>query len=115
MMRKWLMMIASSFVLFGLCQPVSMAHDNNSIAYSNISLENGVIQYVLQIDMYDLRVIAAPNDPDIGRSTPETLNRFISSSQSEVENYLLSKIKLYADSLPLEGKMTAASLYQKGE
>ncbi|WP_171683422.1 HupE/UreJ family protein [Paenibacillus planticolens] len=106
MSTKRILLIVFMFALFGLCTPVSLAHGNDSLAYSNISLENGKIKYVLQIDMYDLRVIATPNDPDIGISTPEALNRFVSNSKKEVETYLLSKIKLYADSLPLEGKMT---------
>lgn len=106
MITKWIRLIILSFVLFGLGAPATLAHQNESIAYSDISFEDGVIKYVLQIDMYDIRVATTPDDPDIGSSTPEVLERFTSASQAEVENYVLSKIQLYADNFLLKGKLT---------
>ncbi|QWU17060.1 HupE / UreJ protein [Paenibacillus sophorae] len=99
--------------IFALGAPVSLAHGNNSLAYSDISAGDGFIKYVLQIDMYDLRAAATPNDPDIGLSTPEVLERFATGSRTEVEQYLLSHTSLYADSLPLEGKLTDLRIIQK--
>ncbi|OAB28452.1 hypothetical protein PMSD_22045 [Paenibacillus macquariensis subsp. defensor] len=105
-MIKWIRLIILAVGLFGLWAPVSLAHENTSLAYSDISFEDGVIKYVLQIDMYDLRIAATPDDPDIGLTTPEVLNQFASNSQAEVQTYLLSKIQLYADNLRLKGKLT---------
>ncbi|MFD1773441.1 HupE/UreJ family protein [Paenibacillus rhizophilus] len=117
MVWKWSRRLAVFFSMLGFMlasgAPVSLAHGNNSLAYSDISAGDGFIKYVLQIDMYDLRAAAAPNDPDIGLSTPEVLERFVTGSKGDVEHYLLSHTSLYADSLPLTGKLTDLRVIQK--
>ncbi|WP_201007385.1 HupE/UreJ family protein [Paenibacillus glycanilyticus] len=83
----------------------AFAHSGNSVAYSDIGLKDGSIAYDLRIDMYDLRLAVAPNDPDVGDFSPEVLQKFVTEHKDDVEAYLLDKIHLYADSLPLEGSL----------
>lgn len=81
------------------------AHSGDSVAYSDIQMEDGSIAYDLRIDMYDLRLATAPNDPDVGDFSPEVLQKFVTEHKSDVETYLLDKIHLYADSQPLDGTL----------
>ncbi|MFC5651123.1 HupE/UreJ family protein [Paenibacillus solisilvae] len=113
MITRWILLIAVSVVVFGLWVPVSSAHGNVSVAYSDISLENGSIKYVFQLDMYDMIAEVNPDDPDINSSTQEVLNRFYSKYHAEVEADLLSKIELYADNMPLKGKLTQFRYIEK--
>jgi hypothetical protein len=113
MVKKWIGLILLSLALFGLWVPVAFAHDGDSLAYSDISMKDGVIKYTLQLDLYDLRAGATPDDPDRGNTSPEALKQFIKNSQAEVEVYLLSQIKLYADNLLLDGKLTQLQYMDK--
>ncbi|BFT74386.1 HupE/UreJ family protein [Paenibacillus sp. P36] len=113
MVKKWVGFFALSFVLFILWVPLTYAHDGDSLAYSDISMKGGVITYKLQLDMYDMRAGATQNDPNRQFTTPEVLNRFVTNSQKEVETYLLSQIKLYADNLLLDGKLTQLTYFEK--
>ncbi|WP_336789073.1 HupE/UreJ family protein [Paenibacillus sp. MMO-177] len=81
------------------------AHSGTSLAYSDIRMGDEAVNYDLRIDMYDLRVAAAPNDPDVGDFSPEALQKFVKVHKDDVEAYLLGKIHLYADSLPLKGAL----------
>ncbi|PWW08589.1 HupE/UreJ protein [Paenibacillus cellulosilyticus] len=83
--------------------PAAYAHGGDSVAYSDITLKDGDITYDLRIDMYDLRLAVAPNDIDVGDFSAPVLDKLIHDRWQDIENYLLDKIKLYADSLPLEG------------
>jgi hypothetical protein len=114
MVKKWFGFFALSLVLFALWGgPVTFAHDGDSLAYSDISIKDGVISYKLQLDMYDMRAGATQDDPDRQFSTPEVLNQFVRNSQAEVEAFLLSQIKLYADNLQLDGKLTQLTYLEK--
>ncbi|NBD25693.1 HupE/UreJ family protein [Paenibacillus glycinis] len=93
----------------GLFPKATSAHDNVSIAFTDISMDGHAIKMVLQINMYDIRVEATPEAPDVGDLTPEAYNRFVTELQDPVEKYLLANIQLYADDLPLKGKMTRLS------
>ncbi|MBW7453097.1 HupE/UreJ family protein [Paenibacillus sepulcri] len=99
--------------MFGIWVPVSAAHGNISVAYSDISMEKGIIKYVFQLDMYDMIAEVNLDDPDINLSTQEVLNRFYSKYHAEVATDLLSKIELYADNLPLKGKLTQFRFIEK--
>lgn len=103
--------IACVIALFGIAllgwTPAASAHGNNSLAYSDLVYEDGAIRYTLQIDLYDLRAAATPDDPDIGSEAPEVLDRFFASAGPQVERALLSHLKLYANGLPLDGKLVA--------
>lgn len=113
MLRKLapLALIAALWLMsFGIGVPSASAHANTSIAYSDIQVDQGVIRYSLQLDMYDLRVSITPDDPEIGTWTEETLAPFIKNEKKAVADYLLSGIKLYADSIPLDGKLTDLKL-----
>ncbi|OBZ14140.1 hypothetical protein A8L34_09245 [Bacillus sp. FJAT-27264] len=116
-MKKWLRLVVLSFLICGVWLstgiPVSLAHGNVSVAYSDITLEHNTIKYVLQLDMYDMMAEVNPDDPDLALTTPEVLNKFFSNHQAEVEHLLLTKIQLYADSLPLEGKVTQFHYMEK--
>ncbi|PWW08772.1 HupE/UreJ protein [Paenibacillus cellulosilyticus] len=105
-MRRWILLLLFPIALLGLLPSAVEAHTNSSLAYSDITYEHGMIRYSLKIDLYDLRTTATPEDPDISSETPEVLDRFYSNSKKEVEALLLSKIKLYADGLPLQGRLT---------
>lgn len=100
-------------VVFMALAPSALAHGNNSLAYSDISGGGGEIRYVLQMDMYDLRAATDPDDPEIGLSTPEVLNRFVTGSRESVERYILANTALYADGLPLKGKLIGLHVIQK--
>ncbi|NQX59870.1 HupE/UreJ family protein [Paenibacillus qinlingensis] len=113
MVKKWFVFLAVTLVLFALCVPVTFAHDGDSLAYSDISIKDGVITYKLQLDMYDMRAGATQDDPDRQFTTPEELNRFVSNSRDEVEAFLLSQIKLYGDNLQLDGKLTQLNYVEK--
>lgn len=89
------------------------AHGNNSVAYSDLSADGSRITYVLQIDMYDLRAAADPSDPDIGVSTAEVLDRFVTGSREAVADYMLSHLELRADGLPLTGRLDSLKVIQK--
>ncbi|QGQ99270.1 HupE/UreJ family protein [Paenibacillus psychroresistens] len=106
MVKKWIGIIVLTLALFGLWAPATFAHGGDSLAYSDISVKDGVIKYNLQIDMYDLRAGATPDDPNRGDTTSEAMKEFVGNSHAKVEAYLLSQIKLYADNLLLEGKLT---------
>ncbi|NIK78001.1 hypothetical protein FHS15_003139 [Paenibacillus castaneae] len=99
--------------LLGLFPSVTSAHDNDSIAFTDISIKGNVIKFVIQIDMYDIRVEATPENPDVGDKTSEAYDRFVKESHDPVEKYLLSNIELYADDLPLKGKLTQLSQVDK--
>lgn len=96
-----------------LWAPLTFAHDGASLAYSDVSMKDGVITYKLQLDMYDMRAGATQNDPNRQFTTPEVFNQFVRNSQDEVETYLLSQIKLYADNLQLDGKLTQLTYLEK--
>jgi hydrogenase/urease accessory protein HupE len=106
MVKKWVMLIVALFALFGFTVPVTFAHADDSEAYSDISEKNGTITYVLRMNMDQLRIVITPNDPEISNRSPEVINRFLQDSKTDVESYLLSNIKLYADGLPLDGTLT---------
>ncbi|KAI7258032.1 hypothetical protein KC345_g10639, partial [Hortaea werneckii] len=89
------------------------AHGNVSVAYSEITLEDGVIKYVLQLDMYDMMAEINPDDPDTGATTAAVLGRFISQHRTEINERLLTQITLYADHLPLKGKVTGLRYTEK--
>ncbi|MFC3747162.1 HupE/UreJ family protein [Paenibacillus sp. GCM10012306] len=116
-MKKWLRLVVLSFLICGVWLstgiPVSLAHGNVSVAYSEITLEHNTIKYVLQLDMYDMMAEVNPDDPDLALTTEEVLNKFYSKHQTEVEHLLLTKIKLYGDSLPLIGKVTQFRYIEK--
>lgn len=113
MFKKCFGLFALSLVLFVLWVPVTFAHDGDSLAYSDISMKDGVITYKLQLDMYDMRAGATQDDPNRQFTTPEVLNQFVRNSQDEVEAYLLSQINLYADNLQLDGKLTQLTYFDK--
>jgi hypothetical protein len=113
MVKKWFALFALSFVLFILWVPLTFAHDGDSVAYSDISMKDGVITYKLQLDMYDMRAGATQDDPNRQFTTPEVLHQFVVNSQEEVEAYLLSQIKLYGDNLQLDGKLTKLTYFDK--
>ncbi|EKN64755.1 hypothetical protein BABA_22743 [Neobacillus bataviensis LMG 21833] len=106
MVKKWLSLIVFLLAFSGLNVPVSFAHTGDSQAYSDISERDDVLQYILRVDMAELRIAVTPNDPEIGTNTPEVINQFVKNSKPEVETYLLSNIKLHGDGIPLEGKLT---------
>jgi hypothetical protein len=83
------------------------------VAYSEITLEDGIIKYVLQLDMYDMMAEINPDDPDTGATTAAVLNRFFSQYRSEINERLLTQITLYADHLPLKGKVTGLRYMEK--
>ncbi|NUU59457.1 HupE/UreJ family protein [Paenibacillus agri] len=116
-MKKWLRLVVLSFLICGVWLssgiPVSLAHGNVSVAYSDITLEHNTIKYVLQLDMYDMMAEVNPDDPDLALTTAEVLNKFFSNHQAEVKHLLLTKIQLYADGLPLEGKLTQFRYIEK--
>ncbi|OKP74621.1 hypothetical protein A3842_20420 [Paenibacillus sp. P3E] len=116
-MAKWVRLLALLFLLFGYLldpgAPVSLAHGNVSVAYSELSLADGSIKFVLQLDMYDMIAEVNPDDPDLALTTPEALNRFFSKYPAEVDELLLTKIRLYADNLPLAGKVTQLRYTEK--
>jgi len=90
--------------------PAAYAHGGDSVAYSDLVLKDGVIDYDLRIDMYDLRLAVAPNDLDVGDFSRPVLEKFVNDRRDEVEDYLLGHIRLYADSLPLEGEMLSLAV-----
>ncbi|MED3561460.1 HupE/UreJ family protein [Bacillus xiapuensis] len=106
MVKKWVMLIVVLFAIFGFTVPVTFAHANDSEAYSDISEKDGTIQYVLRMNMDQLRIVITPNDPNISNHAKKVINRFLRDSKTDVESYLLSNIKLHADGLPLEGTLT---------
>ncbi|MCC3371937.1 HupE/UreJ family protein [Cohnella sp. REN36] len=103
--------IAFGIALLGLAllgwTPAASAHGNNSLAYSDLVYEDDAICYTLQIDLYDLRAIVTPDDPDIESETPEAVNRFFATAGPKVEEALLPHLRLYADGLPLRGKLVS--------
>ncbi|MBO7745051.1 HupE/UreJ family protein [Paenibacillus sp. MWE-103] len=109
--RGRLIGLTALFLLFllGLFPRVTSAHDNVSIAFTDISMKGHAIQVILQMDMYDIRVEATPEEPDVGDLTPEAYARFVNELQAPVEKYLLANLQLYADDLPLKGKLTRLS------
>ncbi|MGE8205469.1 HupE/UreJ family protein [Heyndrickxia sp. NPDC080065] len=107
MVKKWVMLIVALFAIFGFIAPVTYAHSMDSEAYSDISEKDGVIKYVLRINMDQLRIIITPTDPEISNHAPDVINQFLRNSKTEVGSYLLSKIKLHVDGLPLEGNLTS--------
>lgn len=113
MVKKWFVSFALSFLLFMVGVPLTFAHDGDSVAYSDISLKDGVITYKLQLDMYDMRAGATQDDPNRQFTTPEVLNQFVTNSKTEAEAYLLSHIKLYGDNLQLDGKLTQLTFFDK--
>lgn len=103
-------LLVLSFVFFGLIlglwPSTSSAHGEPSLAFSTISLEDGVIKYVLQLDLSDFQTDTGIEDSAIGEQTPGALDRSQKKSYATVEEYFLSNIQLYADGLPLKGKLT---------
>ncbi len=106
-MIKRLLVLSFVFcgLTLGLWPSASSAHGEASLAYSTISYEDGVIKYVLQIDLYDLQRVAGIEDSDMDEQAPEA-ERFNKRSFVSVEQNLLSNIHLFADRLPLNGKLT---------
>ncbi|RKP46289.1 HupE/UreJ family protein [Cohnella endophytica] len=109
-MIKRLLVLSFVFcgLTLGLWPSTSSAHGEASLAYSTISYEDSVIKYVLQIDLYDLQRVADIEDADIDEQAPEA-ERFNKKSFVSVEQNLLSNIHLFADGLPLKGKLTRLS------
>lgn len=116
MFKRWSAAIAIFLVIisfmFGSWAPTSLAH-GTSVAFMELSLKQGVISSVIQIDLNDLRMDAIPPDEDPILNTPEQIDQFLKKYQKEVGNYLLSNMTLYSDYLPLKGKLTEIKYIEK--
>lgn len=117
MLKEWIRPLAVLLpLLILMCSSgltAVQAHGNVSVAYSEITLEDGVIKYVLQLDMYDMMAEINPDDPDTGATSAAVLNRFFSQHRTEINERLLTQVTLYADHLPLEGKVTGLRYIEK--
>jgi hydrogenase/urease accessory protein HupE len=100
-MKKWFLLF---LVAFGFITPNAYAHTNtSSTGYSKIEVEQDKISYELQLDLLGLSRIVDLGVDSYTPQTKEELGKLLDGKKDVVKEYLNSHIKLYADSVPVEG------------
>ncbi len=82
------------------------AHASNSEGYSLIEVKNTGIAYQLQLDAVELSHAIGFQVDEEANAVPERLQSITSANKVPIEEYLNTHIRMYVDSLPIEGTIT---------
>ncbi|MFK7692618.1 HupE/UreJ family protein [Paenibacillus sp. HJGM_3] len=97
-------------ILLGLLAPAADAHSNNSEGFSTIVVKQDAIDYELQLDLIELN-----HAIDMGINENEStdtgkMGQIVDARKNDIAKYLNDRLKLYADSLPIEGEVLDTSV-----
>lgn len=89
---------------------LASAHTNNSEGFSLIEVKNTRIDYQLQLDAVELSHAVGFQVDEQASAVPDKLQTITSENKVPIEEYLNTHILMYADSMPVEGTVTAIGI-----
>lgn len=95
------------FILMSLSlfsSPTS-AHTNNSEGFSNIKVNGKMLNYQLELDLVELGHAMNLHLEKSESQNWDYLNQVLYNNKSKIQDYINSRLKIYADGSPLEGKL----------
>jgi hydrogenase/urease accessory protein HupE len=104
MIKKWIIFLIF-MTLFALQVPAAQAHSGSSEAFSSITVDTDGIRYTLRVDLGELVQAAVSDGSGTSLASLEAMDTYLREHQTQVENYVFSQMKLYADGVPLDGHM----------
>jgi hydrogenase/urease accessory protein HupE len=102
--KKWFVILIT-LLSFGFFSPIASAHSNNSEGFSTINIEKTGIKYELKLDLLELG-----HATKLPMNQTQDANKLLSDNKPAIQNYVNSRIKLYLDSIPVEGEIKETSV-----